>query len=142
VFGTLAWRDSLTFPADEFLRSDGAVVRHEAGEPVVEPGEGPAEVVYAVAVAQPGDYQLRARLAGAPGSPATAEVGPLAGGAPLETFTLVPGDAPGWVFGGSAHLDPGSYGASVLLPPGCALSQIELAPPCLSSLPAAGSRPR
>ena len=73
VFNTLAWRDSLTFPADEFLRSDGAVVREEAGEPVVAPGEGPAEVVYAVAVAQPGDYQLRARLAGAPGTPATAE---------------------------------------------------------------------
>ncbi len=55
VFGTLAWRDSLTFPADEYLRSDGAVVRHEAGEPVVTPSGGPAEDVYAMAVAQPGD---------------------------------------------------------------------------------------
>lgn len=142
VFGTLAWRDSLTFPADEFLRSDGAVVRDEGGVPVVAPGEGPAEVVYAVAVAQPGDYQLRARLAGAPGTPATAEVVPLAGGAPLETFTLDPGTGPGWVFGGSAHLDPGTYGASVLLPPGCTLSQVEVAPPCLNPIePPGGWQP-
>jgi hypothetical protein len=142
VFGTLAWRDSLTVPADEYLRSDGAVVREEAGEPVVVPREGPAEVVYALAVAQPGDYQLRARLAGAPGAPATAEVVPLAGGAPLETFTLVPGDAPGWVFGGSAHLDPGTYGASVLLPPGCTLSRVEVAPPCLNPIePPGGWQP-
>jgi hypothetical protein len=142
VFGTLAWRDSLTLSADEYLRSDGATVRDEAGQPVVAPGEGPAEVVYAVAVAQAGDYQLRARLAGVPGTPATAEVVPLAGGAPLETFTLDPGDAPGWVFGGSAHLDPGTYGASLLLPPGCTLSQIEVAPPCLHPIePPGGWQP-
>jgi hypothetical protein len=104
VFGTLAWRDSLTFPADEFLRSDGAVVRHEAGEPVVEPGEGPAEVVYAVAVAQPGDYQLRARLAGAPGSPATAEVGPLAGGASCDRPLAKKGPQVGTLFPARALL--------------------------------------
>lgn len=142
VFGTLAWRDSLTLPADEFVRSDGAVVRDDSGEPVVAPREAPAEVVYAVAVAQAGDYQLRARLAGTPGTLATAEFGPLAGGAPLETFTLVPGNEPGWVFGGSAHLDPGTYGASVLLPPGCTLSQVEVAPPCLNPIePPGGWQP-
>ena len=74
VFATLAWRDSLSYPADRYLRAEGAVVREEGGRPVLAAAAGPAEVSYAVAVAQPGDYQLRARLAGQPGTPATAEV--------------------------------------------------------------------
>ncbi len=134
VFGALAWRDSLTFPADEYLRADGADVRDQDGEPIVTPSGGPAEIVFAVPVAQPGDYQLRARLTGTPASPASAELAPLAGGAALETFTLVPAAEPGWVFGGSAHLDPGTYAATVLLPPGCSLSQVEIAPPCLNPI--------
>jgi hypothetical protein len=142
VFSTLAWRDSLSYPADQYFRADGAVVRQEAGQAVITPAEGPAEVVYALAVAQPGDYQLRARLAGAPGTPASAELVPLAGGSALKTFTLTPADTPEWVFGGSAHLDPGAYGASVLLPPGCTLSQLEIAPPCLNSIePPGGWQP-
>jgi len=142
VFSALAWRDSMTFPADHYLRADGAVVRDEGGELVVTPVAGPAEIVYAVPVAQPGDYQVRARFTGPQGAQATAEVGPLAGGNPLETFTLVAGAEPGWVFGGSAHLDPGTYGASVLLPPGCSLSQLEVAPPCLNPIePPGGWKP-
>jgi hypothetical protein len=142
VFSTLAWRDSLSYPADRYLRADGAVVRERAGEAVVTPAQGPAEVVYALAVAQPGDYQLRARLAGASARPATAEIVPLAGGSPLQTFTLTSTEAPEWVFGGSAHLDPGAYGASVLLPPGCSLSQLEVAPPCLNPIePPGGWQP-
>lgn len=142
VFGALAWRDSLTFPADDYLRADGAVVRDDGGEAVVTPSAGPAEIVYAVPVAQPGDYQLRARFSGPAGAQATAEVAPLGGGDPLETFTLVAGDQPGWVFGGSAHLDPGTYGASVLLPPGCTLNQVEVAPPCLNPIePPGGWQP-
>ncbi|MCG6923303.1 MAG: hypothetical protein LJF15_19795 [Acidobacteria bacterium] len=142
VFSTLAWRDSLSYPADQYLRADGAVVEEQAGQTVVVPAAGPAEVVYALAVAQPGDYQLRARLAGAPGTPASAEVVPLAGGTPLKTFTLNPANTPEWVFGGSAHLDPGAYGASVLLPPGCTLSRVEVAPPCLNPIePAGGWQP-
>ena len=42
VFGALAWRDSLTFPADDYLRADGAVVREQDGEPIVTPSDGPA----------------------------------------------------------------------------------------------------
>ncbi len=142
VFGALAWRDSLALAADGYLRADGAVLREQGGELVVAAAEGPAEIVYAVPVAQPGDYQFRARLTGTPAAPATAEVAPLAGGAVLETFTLVPADETAWVFGGSAHLDPGTYGASILLPPGCTLSQVEVAPPCLNSIePPAGWQP-
>jgi hypothetical protein len=142
VFSTLAWRDSLSYPADQYLRADGAVVREQAGQSVVAPAEGPAEVVYALAVTQPGDYQLRARLDGAPATPASAEIVPLAGGTALKTFTLTPAATPEWVFGGSAHLDPGAYGASVLLPPGCSLSQLEVAPPCLNPIePAGGWQP-
>jgi len=142
VFATLAWRDSLSYPANRFLSEDGAVVREEDGRLVVAAAAGPAELVYPVMIVQPGDYQLRARLAGAPDAPASAELAPLAGGSPLSTFTLVPEPAAGWVFGGSAHLDPGTYGASVLLPPGCTLSRIEVAPPCLNPIePPGGWQP-
>jgi hypothetical protein len=142
VFSTLAWRDSLSYPADRFLRADGAVVREEDGRRVVSASAGPAELVYPVIVVQPGDYQLRTRLAGMPEPPASAELAPLDGGSPLTTFTLAPEPAPRWVLGGSAHLDPGSYSASVLLPPGCTLSQIEVAPPCLNPIePPGGWQP-
>ena len=105
VFGALAWRDSLTFPADEYLRADGAVVREQGGAPIVTPADGPAEIVFAVPVAQPGDYQLRARLTGTPASPASVELAPLAGGAALETFTLVPAAEPGCAASGSGRRD-------------------------------------
>ena len=60
----------------------------------------------------------------------------------LKTFTLVPAAEAGWVFGGSTHLDPGAYAASFLLPPGCTLSQVEVAPPCLNPIePAGGWQP-
>jgi hypothetical protein len=142
VFATLAWRDSLSYPADRYLRADGAVVREEGGVRVVTAATGPAEVVYPLAVVEPGDYQLRARLEGQPQAPATAELVPLDGGGTIETFTLVPATQPAWVFGGSAHLDPGAYGASFLLPPGCAMSQVEIAPPCLNPIePMGGWKP-
>jgi hypothetical protein len=142
VFATLAWRDSLSYRADRFLRADGAVVREEGGARVVTAAAGPAEVVYALAVVEPGDYSLRARLAGQPQAPATAELAPLDGGRTVGTFTLVPAPQPAWVFGGSAYLDPGSYGASFLLPPGCTMSRIEIAPPCLNPIePVGGWKP-
>jgi hypothetical protein len=142
AFGALAWRDSLALPADQFLEADGAVVGVENGETVVTASAGPAELVYPVAVVQPGDYQFRARLSGSADNPASAELAPLRGGSTVKTFTLVP-DAARWSFGGSAHLDPGAYGASVLLPPGCSLSQVEVAPPCLNPIePEGGWEPR
>ncbi len=142
AFGALAWRDSLSYPADRFLRADGAVVDEVDGRMVVSAAAGPAELVYPVAVVQPGDYQLRARLDGPPDNPASAELAPLEGGDTVKTFTLVP-DPEAWAFGGSAHLDPGAYGASLLLPPGCSLSQVEVAPPCLNPIePREGWQPR
>jgi len=142
VFATLAWRDSLAFPADRYLRADHAVVREEGGQRVLTAEAGPAEVVYPLAVVQPGDYQLRARLGGEAASPATAELAPMAGGVALKTFTLIPAAQIAWVFGGAAHLDPGAYTASFLLPPGYALSQVEVAPPCVNAIePVGGWKP-
>jgi len=142
VFATLAWRDSLSYPADRYLRAEGVVAREEGGRPVLAAAAGPAEVSYAVAITQPGDYQLRARLAGQPGTPATAEVLPMAGGSAIKSFTLLPSAESTWVFAGSTHLDPGAYAAQFLLPPGCTLSQVEIAPPCVNSIePAGGWKP-
>jgi hypothetical protein len=117
-------------------------MREEGGRPVLAALTGPAEVSYAVAVAQPGDYRLRARLSGEPGTPATAEVLPMAGGSALNTFTLLPAAETSWVFAGSTHLDPGAYEAQFLLPIGCTLSQVEVAPLCVNSIePAGGWKP-
>jgi len=134
VFSTLAWNDSLSYPAENYLRADGVVVRDEGGQRFVAAGATPAEVVYPLAVVQPGNYQLRARIEGAPQSPASAELVPLDGGDAVSAFTLVPAAEASWVFAGTTHLDPGAYGASFLLPPGCAMSQVEIAPPCLNSI--------
>ena len=41
VFAALAWRDSLSYTADRYLRADGAVVREEAGRPVLAGSAGP-----------------------------------------------------------------------------------------------------
>jgi hypothetical protein len=142
VFSTLAWRDSLSYPADAFMRAEGATVREEAGRKVVVAETGPAEVVYSLAVARSGDYQMRARLAGSPQAPATAEVLPLSGGNALRTFTFLPAAETGWVFGGATHLDPGAYAAQFLIPPGCTLSQVEVAPPCVNGIePMGGWKP-
>jgi hypothetical protein len=142
VFATLAWHDSLFYPADRFLRAEGAVVREEGGQPALVAGNGPAEVSYALAVAQPGDYLLRARLSGRPGTAATAEFLPIAGGTVIEAFTLLPAAQTAWVFAGSTHLDPGAYAAQFLLPPGSTLSKVEIAPSCVNSIePAGGWKP-
>ncbi len=138
VFAALSWRDSLSLPAERYLRADGIVVREEGGRKVVAALAVPGEVAYPIAIVQPGDYQLRARLAGPPGSEATAEIAPLAGGAALGTFILAPAASAEWVFGGSTHLDPGTYGVQLLLPSGCRLSRVEIAPPCLNPIEPAG----
>ena len=134
VFAALAPRDSLTYPADRFLHAEGASMSGEGSSSVLSAGASPAEVSFAIPVAQPGDYHLRARISGAAGAPATAELRPIAGGDPLKSFTLVPAVETGWVSAGSAHLDPGAYAAQFLLPPGATLSQIEVAPPCVNPI--------
>jgi hypothetical protein len=142
VFAALAPRDSLSYPADRFLRAQGAHVSGEGSAAVLSAGAGPAEVSFAIPVAQPGDYHLRARLSGAAGAPAAAEVRPIAGGDPLKSFTLVPAAESGWVSAGTTHLDPGAYAAQFLLPPGATLSQVEVAPPCVNAIePANGWQP-
>jgi hypothetical protein len=142
VFAALAPRDSLSYSADRFLRATGASVTGEGTAAVVTAGASPAEVSFAIPVAQPGDYHLRARVSGVAGSPATAEFRPLGGGDPLKSFTLVPASETGWVSAGTAHLDPGAYSAQFLLPPGASLSQIEVAPPCVNAIePANGWQP-
>jgi hypothetical protein len=134
VFAALAPRDSLMYPADRFLSAEGAQVSGEGSTAVLQAGTSPAEISFAIPVAQPGDYHLRARISGAGGAPATADVRPIAGGEPLKSFTLVPAAETGWVSAGSTHLDPGAYAAQFLLPPGATLSQIEVAPPCVNAI--------
>jgi hypothetical protein len=134
VFATLTWRDSLSLSADRYAKGDGVAVTDEGGVRRVVAGQGTGEVVYPVAVIQGGDYQFRVRMAGEPARPATAEIAPMGGGRAVKAFTFAPVAAAGWVPGGPAHLDPGAYSASVLLPAGASLERFEVAPPCVASV--------
>jgi len=135
VFATLTWRDSLMLAADRFSKSDGVSLQEEGGVRRVMAGTIPGEVVYPLAVVQGGDYRFRARLAGDGSRPASAEIAP-AGGRSFKTLTLAAGGE--WAGGGAAHLDPGSYTASVLLPAGAGLERLEVAPPCVASVEPVG----
>jgi hypothetical protein len=144
VFATLAWRDSLSYPADRYLRAEGGVVRREeGGQAVLAAGAGPAEVSYAVAVAQPGDYALRARLSGAR-APSLRRRCCRWRGAPRSG--VHPQPAPSRA--GSSPARPistrGPTPPSSSCPEGCTLSQVEIAPPCVNSIepPGGWSRPR
>jgi hypothetical protein len=134
VFAALSWRDSLTFAADRFLRADGVVVEDVGGARRVTAARGTGQVVYPLGVARPGDYRLRIRAGGAADHPAVAEIAPVGRDVEPKTFTFVPAATVDWMRGQPAHLDPGAYTATVLLPHGSTLEQVEVAPPCLNPI--------
>ena len=143
VFSALSWRESLTYPADHYVRGDGVTVRERGGLRIVAADEGTGQVVYPLAVVRAGDYQMRVRLAGAPDRPATAEIIATSGTATPKTLIFVPPASADWVRGGPTHLDPGSYTATLLLPQGSSLEYVEVAPPCLNPIePVGGWTPR
>ena len=88
VFSTLSWRDSLSLPADAYSSESGAVLRVRGGQRLVTADGAPAEITYAVAVLQAGDYLVRARLGGEGAPPATAELLPASGGVAPEPLTF------------------------------------------------------
>src|SRR5919106_4451442 len=54
VFSPLSWRDSLSFPADHYLRGDGVVVREQSGVNMVIPSNGTGQVIYPLTVVRGG----------------------------------------------------------------------------------------
>jgi hypothetical protein len=141
LFTTLSGRHSRMFGADAYLRADGVVASGGGTARRISATDGVGEVTFAVAIVQSGDYTLRARVSGDPARPVSAEIA--AGGRPaIRTFSLVPGREPNWILGGAAHLDPGTYTAAVLLPPGASLEYVEVAPPCVNPVePIGGWQP-
>ena len=143
LFSTLSWKNSLAFHADAYVRGDGVDVVGAGRARTVVVTSAAGEVAYPLAVVRGGDYRLRARMAGSPASPASAEITPLGGTGAAATFTLVPSSLTGWVEAGPAHLDPGAYTASILLPAGTSLDDVEVAPPCTDAIePPGGWRSR
>ena len=143
VFSTLSWKNSLAFRADAYVRGEGVDVVSAGGARRVVAASAAGEVAYPLAVVRGGDYRLRARMAGNPASPASAEITPLGRNGAAATFTLVPSALTGWVDAGPAHLDPGAYTASILLPAGTSLDNVEVAPPCTEAIePPGGWRSR
>jgi hypothetical protein len=131
AFSVLSWKGSLSYRADRFLTGDDVRVEGAGdGRHVVATGEV-GEVTYALAVVRGGDYRLRVHVAGTPGRPVSAELARVGEVKPVDAFTMMPTAAMTWVDGGTSHLDPGAYTASVLLPRGTSLEHIEVAPPCL-----------
>jgi hypothetical protein len=144
VFSALSWRESLAYPADRYLRSDGMDLQEAADGSrlltVVDPIGG--EASYHMAVVRGGDYRMRVRLSGESDEPASAEITLRGETQPTGQFALRIPKTGEWVDAGAAHLNPGVYYASVLLPEGCDLEYIELAPPCLNAVePMGGWRP-
>ncbi len=139
VFDTLSGRNSRFFAADAYLRADGVAPNTDGVVRRIAARDGVGEVTYAVAVVQGGDYLLRARAAGNPAQPVSAEIAPMGGARAIRTFSLVATREPHWILGGSVHLDPGTYTTTLLLPAGASLEYVEVAPPCVNPVePLAG----
>jgi hypothetical protein len=132
AFSILSWKNSLAYRADRYLRGANVQVVDDPRRVLAVGGGG--EVVYPLAVVRGGDYKLRVRIAGNPAVPAGAEITPIGGAVPVKSFRIVPSSIPGWVDAGVAHLDPGAYTAALALPPGTALENVEVAPPCVNAI--------
>jgi hypothetical protein len=132
LFAILAWKESLSYPADRYLRAEGMQVVSEGGAHRLLARDAVAEAAYPVLVVRSGTYRLRVEMTGRAGSAASAEVRRLNPSARLQAFPLLAPATTTWLEAGSIHLDRGSYSAAVLLPSGAALDRVELAPPCLS----------
>jgi hypothetical protein len=142
LFAMLCGRDSRVFSADGYVRMDGLLKSSEGAVPRLSAVGETGEVAFALAIVQGGDYRLRARLAGDPARRVSAEITPARGAPAVGTFSLVPAKEPSWLFAGTAHLDPGTYTASLLLPAGTSLEYVEVAPPCVNAVePMGGWRP-
>jgi hypothetical protein len=133
VFATLSGKGSRAFRADLYTKGTGveAFTDHD-GSRHVRATDEVGQIVYPLAVARGGDYRVRLRL----GGPAEAEAEVTAFGKekPVESFRVLPAAMPAWLDAGSAHLDPGAYNATVLIPRGSVLEFVEFAPPCLSPI--------
>lgn len=140
AFATLAGHDSRSWSADGYSRAARIEVVNRDQMSVIRPTGVVGEAVYPLAVARPGDYQLRLHVATP--IPAEAEIAPFGEGEMLRSFVVPAEPVLGWVEAGVVHLDPGAYDASVLLPEGSVLERVELAPPCLHPIePPGGWRP-
>jgi hypothetical protein len=134
VFSILSWKNSLAYRGDRYAWADGVEVVGEGITRRVQATAEAAEVRYPLAVVRAGDYKVRVRTQGSPESPAAVELRRVGEAAPTASFRIVPASVSGWVEGGSTHLDPGGYEASVLLPRGTDLEWLEVAPPCLAAI--------
>jgi hypothetical protein len=142
AFSVLSWKNTLSFPADRYLRGDGIKIVEEAGERQVAAPDGEGEVAYPVSVLRGGDYRLRVRMRGNPAAPAVAELYELNEKAPVRSFSVVPATVMGWSDGGVVHLDRGPHTAVVRLPAGSVLERVEVAPPCVDAIePIGGWKP-
>jgi len=128
VFSLLTWNESLAFDGDDYIHGDGL----QPGAGIATAGPQGGEALFALAVARPGGYRLRARLQGDPARPAAAELTERGHSKTAGRLTLIPPVQEAWVDGGLLQLQPGVYNASVLLGAGTALRRIEIDPPCLS----------
>lgn len=142
VFATLSWRNTLAYPADRYVKADGVEILDENGRKGLLARDGVGVASYSLAVVRGGDYRLRVRMSGNPQNPASAEVTALGNTTPVKTFAVAPSSVAGWIDAGTLHLDPGAYTASLVLPQGTTLENVEVAPPCINAVePLGGWKP-
>jgi hypothetical protein len=135
-------RNTLAYPADRYVKADGVEIVEQSGRKELLARDGVGVASYSVAVVRGGDYRLRVRMSGNPQNPASAEVTALGSTTPVKTFAVAPSSIAGWIDAGTLHLDPGAYTASLVLPQGTALENVEVAPPCINAVePLGGWKP-
>jgi len=140
AFAALSGRDSRSWPADRYLRASNVERVGPQDAQRIQAVDVVGEAIYGLAVTRSGDYRLRLRLASP--TPVEAELVSMGSDELVRSFVVPAGEVMGWVDAGVAHLDPGAYDASVLLPEGATLEHVELAPPCLRPIePRGGWRP-
>ena len=85
VFSTLSWKNTLTYPADRYLRARGVeIAAGPAGARHVVAAGGAAEVAYPIAVVRAGDYRLRVEISGDPKRPGSADITPIGEAKPVQ----------------------------------------------------------
>lgn len=131
----LNWTSSIEFQADEPLAgsSPDLVREGEGAQTYLTTPVPPAEAFYRFSTLQPGDYNLRVRMAG---GPAVLKMGD-------AVFELdQPSDTFQWVDLERVNLSPGSHGLNLLIGEGAKVQALGVTPPCLRPIePNGGWRP-
>ena len=130
AFDTLSWRTSIDMPLERTLRNTGVTFLPGPPAQVKAQSDG-GEVAYRFASGRRGDFRFRIKTSGTSAQPFAFEVTPEGETQPVRSLTLPVGMN---AETGAVPLAAGVHSMSVGLPPGVALDNIEVIPPCINAI--------